>query len=145
LEQRSGVLSKETWGYVDGVIEFGMAEDFEAGPEGAAFRIVGGVDKPGNARQDNGSGAHGAGLESDVKSGAAKAVVVEKASTLADHDDFSVGGGIVVANGAIAGASEDRSIMNEEGPDRNLARLGGSARLGKSELHEMQVVWHGRR
>ena len=61
------------------MIELGAGENLEAGTEGAAFGVVGGVDEAGNARLDDRAGAHGAGLEGDVESGVGKAVIAEKA------------------------------------------------------------------
>ncbi|MGB7847457.1 MAG: hypothetical protein WBL63_17725 [Candidatus Acidiferrum sp.] len=94
-------MSKQAGDYFDLMIQLGVGENFEAGSECTPLWIVGGVYEPGDARLNNGTGTHGAGLESDVQSGAAKAVVAEKASALADNDNFGVGRGIVVSDSAV--------------------------------------------
>jgi hypothetical protein len=116
----------------------------ETGAEGATFGIVGAVDELWDAGLDDGAGAHGAGLEGDIESGVNKAVVAENACGFAQDDDFSVRGGIIVANGAIAGAREVRIIVNQHSADGDFTGHGGSASLLQSKAHEMEIVGHGK-
>ena len=145
LEQGSGFRRENARSDVHGVIELGVGEDLKAGTEGAALGVVGSVDEARNAGLDDGAGTHGARLESDVKSGAAEAVIAEKASAFPDHDNFGVGGGVIVTDGAVPGTSENGSFMNEKSSDGDFASFGGGAGLGKCELHELQIVRHKRR
>src|SRR5208337_4178597 len=105
--------------------------------DGAAFGVIGGIDDTRNTRLNDGAGTHGARFEGDVQSGATQSVVAENASSFANHHYFGMGGWVVVTDGAVAGASNNRSILNEECANRNFSRVGRSARLGKSELHEI--------
>jgi hypothetical protein len=124
------------------MVKAGVGEDFETGAHGAAFRVVGAVDEAGDAGLDDGAGAHAAGLDGDVERGIGKAIVSEKARGFAKDDDFGVGGGVVVTNGAVAGTGEDSIVVYEHCADRNFTGIGGSTGFGKSELHEMKIVGH---
>ena len=116
----------------------------ETGAEGATLGIVGAVDESWDASLNDRAGAHGAGLERDVKSGVGKAVVAEDSRGLAQDDDFGMCGGVIVANGAIAGAREVRIVVNEHRADGDFAGTGGSASLLQSKAHEMEIVGHGK-
>jgi hypothetical protein len=126
------------------MVQPGIREDCEAGAEGAALGVVGGVNDAWNARLDDRASAHAAGLECNVKSGARKAVVAKQARGFAKDDDFGVGGGVVVTNGAVAGTGEDCIVVDKHGADRNFADISRSAGFGESELHEMKIVGHQR-
>ena len=116
----------------------------ETGPERATLGIVGAVDEPWDASLNDRAGAHGAGLERDVKSGVGKAVVAEDSSGLAQDDDFSMRGRVIVANGAIAGARQVRIVANEHRTDGDFAGVGGSVSLLQSKAHEIEIVGHGK-
>ena len=116
----------------------------ETGAEGATLGIVGAVDESRDASLNDRTGAHGAGLERDVKSGVGKAVVAEDSRGLAQDDDFGMRGGVIVAYGAIAGAREVRIVANEHRADGDFAGVGGRASLLQSKAHEMEIVGHGK-
>ena len=113
------------------MVEFGAGEDLEAGAEGAAFGVVGSVDDAGDARLDDGSGAHGAGFEGDVESGAGEPVIVDGLGHFTNGDDFGVGGGVVIADGAIAGAHEDGATVDHDCADGYFAGFGGGLGFGE--------------
>jgi len=50
-----------------------------------------------------------------------------------------VGGGIAIANRAVAGAGEDFTIVDDAGADRDFAGSHRCARLLEGELHERDV------
>ena len=112
--------------------------------EGATLGIVGAVEESGDASLNDRAGAHGAGLQSDVKSGVGKAVVAEDSRGLAQDDDFGMRGGVIVANRAIAGAGEVRIVVNEHRADGDFAGVGRSASLLQSKAHEMEIVGHSK-
>ena len=124
------------------MVQFRTRKDFEAGTEGAAFRVVGGIDEARNASLNDRAGTHGAGFEGDVKDGACKTVVAEEARGFAEDNDFGVGSGVAVADGAVAGTGEDAVILDEHCTDGNFAGFGGGAGFGKRELHKVEVVRH---
>jgi hypothetical protein len=124
------------------VVEAPVREDFEAGADGAAFGVVGAVDKTRDSGLDDGAGTHAAGLDGYVERGVGKAVVAEQAGGFAENNDFGVGGGVTIANGAVAGSSEDLAIMDEDGADGDFAGFGSCAGLRERYLHELDVSFH---
>ena len=66
MEKGTGLVSQDAWGDFDLVVELGAGQEFEGGAEGAALRVVGAVDEPGDAGLDDCAGAHGARLEGYV-------------------------------------------------------------------------------
>jgi hypothetical protein len=145
LEKGGGFAGKEAVGYFDLMIEFGMGEDFEAGAEGAALGVVCAVNEARNAGLDDGASTHGAGFEGDIESGAGQPVVAENARGFANNDDFGVRRGVVIANGAVAGLSEDRPFVDEQSADGNFAGFGRRAGHSERELHKVQIVGHANR
>jgi len=138
LKERGGFACEDAGDGFNAVIQARMREDFEARADGAATRIVGAINEPGDAGLDHGAGAHGARFEGDVESDAGKAIVGEGASGFAEDDDFGVSGGVVVADGAIAGTRDDFVFADDESADGNFSGGGGGgAGFVESELHEV--------
>jgi hypothetical protein len=142
LENSGGFGGENAGGDFDLMIEAGVRKDFETGMDGAAFRIVGAVDQARDAGLDDGSGAHAAGFDGDVEGRAGETMVAKKTRGLAEDEDFGVSGGIVVADGAVAGTSEDFPVMNEDGADGNFADRSGGVGFGEGLLHEFEVRFH---
>jgi hypothetical protein len=127
------------------MIEARVGKDFEAGADGAAFGIVGAINEAGDTGLDEGASAHAAGLDSDVERGIGKAVVAEKASGFAKRDDFGVGGGVAIADGAVARTGEDLAVMDEHRAYGDFAGFGGGTGFGQGFLHELDISFHLRR
>jgi len=106
------------------VVEARIGKDFEAGADGAALGVVGAVDEARDAGLNDRAGAHAAGLDGDVKRRVREAIVAEEACGFTKDDDFGVGGWIVVADGAVAGASDHFSVVNQDGSDGHFACIG---------------------
>jgi hypothetical protein len=70
---------------------------------------------------EDGSGAHGTGLECDVEGAVFEAVVAEIKAGLAEGDDLGVSGGVVVAEDTILTAADDFVLMDDDGAYRDLA------------------------
>ena len=124
------------------MVEARVGEDFKAGTDGAAFGVVGAVDETRDAGLYDGAGAHVAGLDGDVERGVGETVVGKPSGGFAKDDDFGVGGGIAVADGAVATASEDLAVVDKDSADGDFAGLGGSACFGEGFLHVMGVSLH---
>ena len=77
-----------------------------------------------DASLDDCPGAHAAGLDGDVERGVREAIVAEAARGFTKHDDLGVGGWVVVADGAITGACENLSVVNQNGSDGDFAGAG---------------------
>ena len=122
-----------------------MGEDFEARANGAAFGVVGAINEARYASLDDGACAHAARLDGDVEGGISEAVVAEKAGGFAKSNHFRMGGGVIVANGAVARSSENLAVVNERRSDRNFAGCGRGACFSQGFLHELDVIFHCRR
>src|SRR5262249_11940153 len=128
----------------DAMIELWMGQNFEAGMNGAAAGIVCAVDQPWHTCLNHGSCAHGARLESYVERRARKTIIIEEVGGFADNNDFGVGSRVVVADSAIAGASDDFVFVYEQSTDRDFACARRSARFFEGELHVIEVCRHGK-
>ena len=126
------------------MVELGGSEDFETGAKGAAFWVISSIDDAWDTCLNDSAGAHGAGLKGDVEDSVGEAVVAEKARGFANHDDLGVSGGIIIADGAIAGTRNHIVLMNKDSANGDFTGIRGSLRFGESELHEIQIVWHRR-
>ena len=113
MQESGRVLGQEAGGDFDLVIQLGAGKKLEAGTEGAALGVVGGVDEAGNPSLNDRTSTHGAGLEGDVEDGAGEAVVAEEACGFPNDDDFGVRGGVIIADSAIAGAREDDIVVDK--------------------------------
>jgi hypothetical protein len=116
-----------------------VIENGEAGADGATFCIVGSVNEPRNAGLNHRAAAHGAGLDGDVERRAGQAVVLEHFCGCAQSHDFGVRCGVAIGNCAIAGASDDAVVEDENSADWDFASLGGLVSLGKGGGHEFAV------
>src|SRR5437868_4738916 len=58
----------------------------------------------------------------------------------AQYNDFRMGGGIAIAEGAIISARQNVAIFDEDGADGDFVRGKGGAGLGKSKLHEFEIA-----
>ena len=144
MQEGGRVFGQEAGSDFDLVIQPGAGEQLEAGTEGAALGVVGGIDDAGNPRLNDRPSTHGAGFEGDVEDGAGEAVVAEEARGFPNDNHFGVRGGIVIADSAIAGARENRIVVDNYGPNGNFAGGAGGAGFLESKLQVVEVVRHGR-
>ena len=124
------------------MIEARVGEDFEAGAHSAALGIVGAVNEARDACLDDGARAHAAGFDGDIERGTSEAVVAKKAGGFAQSDDFGVGGGVAIADGAVARAGENLAVMHKNGPDGDLTGGGCGTSFGQGFLHELDLGFH---
>ena len=93
------------------MVEGGMIHDGENRATGSGLGVAGGEDEACDARVQNGSRAHGTGLQRAVERAAAlrrqEAVVGECEAGGAEGDDLGVGCGIVGAENVVVAASDD--------------------------------------
>ena len=66
LDYGGAISGQDASGDINLVVEARVGEDFEAGVDGAAFGVVGAVNKARDASLDDGTRAHAAGLNGDV-------------------------------------------------------------------------------
>ncbi len=121
------------------MVETRVRQDFETGANSAALGIISAVDKAWDAGLDNGAGAHAAGLDGDVENGTGEAVVAEQAGGCAKDEDFSVGGGVVVADCTVVRTCENLAVVDEHSADGHFAGGNCGARFSERLLHELNV------
>lgn len=129
-EQRAALVREDAGDDFDFVVEPRVVHYAEDGAARAGFWIGRSVDEASDARVEDGAGAHGAGFERDVERAAfvlfvQQTIVFERATGLAECDDFGVGGGIVVAEDAVLATGDDLALVNDDGADGNFAGLLG--------------------
>ncbi len=124
MEHGGGFGGEDAGGHFDFVVEARIGKDFEAGADGAALGVVGAVDEARDAGLNDRAGAHAAGLDGDVERCVREAIVAEESCGFTKHDDFSVGGGVIVTDSAIAGTRENLSVVNQDGSDGHFAGAG---------------------
>jgi hypothetical protein len=143
LQQCGGFVGEDSGGDFDAVVDLRVVEDGEAGPDGAAFGVVGAIEEAGDARLDHGAGAHGAGFNGDVESGIEEAVIFHLLGGSSEGHDFGVCGGVAVGNGAIAGTDDDATVEDNHGANGHFAALGRFAGFIERRLHEGDVGVRG--
>jgi hypothetical protein len=142
LEDGGAVGGEDAGGDFHLVVEAGVGEDFEAGVDRAAFGIVGAVDEARDAGLDDGAGTHAARLDSDVERGVGEAVVAEQVGGFAQSNDLGVGGGVAIADSAVARTGQELAVMYEHGSNGDFAGFGSRARFSQGFLHELGVSFH---
>ena len=142
LEDGGAVAGEDAGGDFYLVVEARVGEDLEAGADGAAFGVIGAVDEAWDTGLDDGAGTHAARFDGDVERGIGKAVVAEKAGSFAKDDDFGVGGGVTIADGTIAGTSEDLAFADEHGANGDFAGFGGGTGFGECFVHKLDISLH---
>ena len=142
MDDSGAIGGEDTGSDLDLMVEPRIREDLEASTNRAALGVVGAVDQARDASLNDRTGAHAARLDGDVEGGACEAVIAETAGGFAKDDDFGVGRGVIVADGAVAGACEDLALMDQESADGDFAGRGRGAGFGERLLHELDVGFH---
>ena len=91
-----------------------MVHDGEDGAAGSGFGVGRGVDEAGDAGVEDGSGAHGAGLEGGVEGAVFEAIVVEGEAGFAEGYDLGVGGGVGVAEDSVLASADDFVFVDDD-------------------------------
>jgi hypothetical protein len=102
LQEGSAFVGEDAGNNLHPVVEAGVGQDFETRTDCAAFGVVCSINETGDPGLNDRASAHAARLDGGKESGAGQAVVAELAGSFPDHDDFGVGGGVAISNGAIA-------------------------------------------
>jgi hypothetical protein len=145
LDDSGAVGGQDAPGDFHLMVEARVGEDLEAGADGAALGVVGSVDEAGDAGLDDGAGAHAAGLDGDVEGSIRKAVIAKEAGGFAENDDFGMGGGVTIADRAVAGTGENLAVMDQDSAYGDFAGSSCRAGLGERFLHELDVGFHAGR
>lgn len=141
MQSRAALVFEDaTFDFADVVVVLRVAGEVEGAAAGTGAQVVGAEDEAVDAGVYQCAGAHGAGFEGDVEGGVAQAVVGECLSRCAQGEDFSVGGGVVVGDGAVMRGSDDFAFDDDERADGDFAEDFGLRGLGDGEADVVFVV-----
>src|SRR5882724_7684874 len=119
-----------------------MVHDREDRATSAGFGVGGGVDEATDAGVEDGSGAHGAGLEGGVEGAVFEAVVVERAAGFAEGYELGVCGGVAVAEDSVLASADDFVFVDYDCAYRDLAVGLGGLGFGYGGSEVVEVVFH---
>ena len=139
LQQRDGLIGADTSNDINAMVSAVVAEDFEAGMDRAALRLLRSVDQTPYAGLEHCAGTHRARLDGDVKSGAEKAVIAYAPGRVTEHENFGVRGGITMSDRAISRARDDFFVEDQHRADGNFAAFSAFARFGERFGHEGKI------
>src|SRR5260370_26917587 len=142
LQDRGAGGGKDIRGDCHLMVEARLGKDCTTGADGTSFGVVGTVDETRHTGLDDGARAHAARLDGYVERRIGKAVIAKKAGRFAEDDDFGVSCGIIVADSAISGASDDFGILNNEGSNWNFSRNRSRAGFLNCEFYEFLIGIH---
>ena len=138
-EERAALFSEQAGVDIDLVVELRMVHDGEDAAAGSGFGVGGGVDEAGDAGVEDGSSAHGAGLERGVEDAVFEAVVGEMTARFAEGDDLGVGCRVAVAEDSILASANDFSVVNDYCAYGNFAGGFGSVGFGDGGVEMLEV------
>ena len=136
LEKFHGLLGKHARSDVNAMVGAFVAQDFKTGAYRAAFGLIGAVHQAGDAGLNHRAGAHGAGFDGDVESGAEQAVVAGFQGGVTQGQNFGVRGGIAMGDGAVSSACDNFVIDDEYCANGNFSAFGRLAGFLKGLGHE---------
>lgn len=123
-----------------------LAQQVDDAARGSGLRIPRPEDDAVNARGEDGARAEHARFEGDDERASGELPVAVNGSGLAKGDDLGVRGGVVMFLTLIAAPADDGPPRVEhDGTHRHIARLEGSAGLGKSGSHRRPIALGDRR
>ena len=110
----------------------------------AGLRVVRAEEHAADARVDDGAGAHGARLKRHIEVAVNQPFRSDLASRFAQRKNFGMGGGIKIAQSAVAGGCEHDTVFHDDGPHRHLAQSASVMRGIERKRHRLlQIVGHG--
>jgi len=134
-EHGAAFAGKDAFCNFSAMVKRGVVHDGEGGATGASLGIARSKDEARDASVEDGSGAHGAGLEGAEERAAEKAIVGEREAGGAQGDNFGVGGGVVGAEDLIVASAKNFS----EGGDDDCADGDFAGSLSGAGFIERQV------
>ena len=142
LDEGGAVGGENSSDDLDPMVHAQVRQNLETGADRAALGVIAAVNQARHTGLEDGSCAHAARLNRDVECGGGQAVVTKGAGGFAQDHDFGVGGGVAVANGAIAGARNNSRIVDQDRANGNFSCKGRGAGLVEGLLHEFEVGLH---
>lgn len=145
VEEGGAVGFEDAAADLGAVVEAAVADDVPEGADGAGLGLPGAEDEAGDAGQDEGAGAHGAGLDGHGEGAALKApAVAEDGGGGAEGEDLGMGGGVAEALTGVAGGGELAAVtVDDDGPYGDIVAGGaGGPDGGPDQL--LVTAGHGR-
>ena len=128
---------------LEAMIEAKVLADRIERAEGSGAGVVAAVDHPVDAGVDEGSRAHRAGLEGDVRGEPVEAPTPTVAGGLTEGEHLGVRGGVFEEFAEVVGPRDHEArTVDEDASDGNLSPQGGNPRLGEGEIHEAVGLVH---
>ena len=112
---------------VRAVVDRGAFEEAGAVVDGPALGVARRPHHAGHPGVRYRARAHRAGFQGREEVGADEPVVADSPRGRAERDDFGVGGGVGVAQGAVAAFADDFAVEDDHGTDGDFACGGGGA------------------
>src|SRR5439155_8339071 len=122
------------------VIELRVVEHLQSRTAGACLRVAGPEDDAAEARMHDRARAHRARLDCNIQAAAGKAVVPKLPGGAAQGQDLRMGGRIAQVDGAIVGAGEDVSALDDHGAYRSFILIESSLGLTEGQSHEPGIL-----
>ena len=107
---------------------------------GTALGIAGAVNDAGDAGMDEGTGAHGTGLEGDVEGGGGEAIVAGALTGGAQGANLGVGAGVMGGDGAVPARAQDLTRGDQYGAYRHLDQGPRPLRQGDRLAHPVAIL-----
>jgi hypothetical protein len=123
LEQGSALFGEHAGSYLRAVIEARMAKQISDGPSHAGLFIPCAKHYALHSGEDNGSSAHRARLEGHIKRALIKTPAVEPGRGLANCEHLRVRSRILIADSAIRGGGDYRSVADDHRTNRHFVAL----------------------
>jgi hypothetical protein len=117
-----------------------MVQHLHYGTNRSRFWIVGAINQAADARMQYRTRTHGARFNCNKQVAGRKAMVTQGDSSLAQGDDFGVGGGIFIEDVAIPSPAHDAVFMHHHSSDGHFACFQRSLGRAQSFLHPKFVV-----
>lgn len=105
------------------MIQSGMPQQIADRSSHTRLLIPCAEDHPLHARQHDRAGAHCAGFECDIEGAVIESPAIELRGRLANREELSVSGGILIADGAIGRCSQDCTVADYDRADGNFVAL----------------------
>ena len=127
------------------VVEPPIFEQVHQGAAATGFGVGRAIVHLVDAGEDDGAGAHGAGLEGDVETRAFKPPALEVGGGLGDGQDLGMGGGVLEDFALVVGFADDLPVVHDDAADGDLPGLIGFLGFAQSSLHISRIfIKHGK-
>src|SRR5271157_3683893 len=117
------------------VVELGMVEHLQHGMHRSGLGVFRAIDQAPDSRVRDGTGAHGAGLDSHVEIAIEQAIVADGPPRFSKCKYFGVRCRIVGCERAVESAAYESSAVHDDRPDGNFAHRQGALCLAQRFFH----------